>query len=307
MRWLLRPVRAGRRAGAARLAAAALALSLLLLGAGGLAFQLALPSLLPTRLDWEAATALLERDGRPGDAVLTSPVWAERIRMMAPRDLRVLVQPRFAPADIEGVRRIWLVSLPRAPGFSWQPEVDLLGRSSAPDPPLAVGRLEIGRFDIAHPDLPLVSLAERLAAATVTMGGQPCAADGAGFRCSSERAQLALENGVVEANGLPRSCLVARASGGAAQVLATFAGIPVGRVLRGSVGTLPPGGESASIPLTVVVRIDGEEAAAVELDGAGWPTFRVDTGRWAGEKHSVGLELVVPENRELCLQAVTLP
>ncbi len=307
MRWLLRPVQAGRRAGAARLAAWGFALLLLVLGAGGLAFQLALPSLLPTRLDWAAASALLERDARPGDAVLTSPGWAERIRAVAPRELKVLLQPRFAPTDIEGVRRIWLVSLPRAPGFSWQPEVDLLGRSSAPDPPLAVGRLEIARFDIAHPDLPLASLAERLPAAAVSMGGQPCGAEGGGFRCGSERIQAWLDNGVVETNGLPRSCLVARATGGAAQVLATFGAVPVGRVLRGSVGTLPPGGESTSIPLTVVVRVDGEEAAAVELDGAGWPTFRVDTGRWAGEKHAIGLELVVPENRSLCLQAVTLP
>jgi hypothetical protein len=111
---------------------------------------------------------------------------------------------------------------------------------------------------------------------------------------------------VVEANGLPRSCLVARASGGAAQVRATFGGVPVGRVLRGNVGALSPGA-AASIPLTVVVRVDGEEASAVELDGAGWPTFRVDTGRWAGEKHALAIELVVPENRSLCVQAVTLP
>jgi hypothetical protein len=218
----------------------------------------------------------------------------------------VLTQPRFAPADIEGVRRVWLVSLSRAPGFSWQPEIDLLARSSAPDPPLAVGRLEVARFEIAHPDLPLASLAERLPSASVSMGGQPCAEEGGAFRCSAERAQAWLENGVVEANGLTRSCLLARATGGAAQVRATFTGVPVGRVLRGSVGTLPADG-STSIPLTVVVRIDGEEAAAVELDGAGWPPFRVDTGRWAGEKHSVVLELVVPEDRSLCLQAVTLP
>ncbi len=298
-------MQAGRRAGTAWLAAAGFALLLLLLGAGGLAFQLTLPSRLPSRLDWEAAHTLLERDARPGDAVLGSPAWAERLRLLAPRGLRVLDQPRFAPADLEGVRRVWLVSLPRAPGFSWQPEVELLGRSTASNPPLAVGRLEISRFEITHPDLPLASLVDRLAAASVAVEGQPCAGDGGGFRCSAGRVELSVENGVVEANGLARTCLVARASGGAARVLATFGGVPLGRVLRGNVGAL--GGGAGSLPLSVVVRVDGQEAAVIELDGAGWPTFRVDTGRWAGEKHTVGLELVVPENRSLCLQAVTLP
>ncbi len=300
-------MRAGRHAGTAWLSAAGFALLLLLLSAGGLAFQLALPSLLPSRLDWEAADALLERDARPGDAVLSSPPWAERLRLLGPRGARVLDQPRFAPADLEGVRRVWLVSLPRAPGFSWQPEVDLLARSTASDPPLAVGRLEIARFEITHPDLPLASLVDRLAAASVTVEGQPCPGDGGGFRCSAGGAQLSLERGVVEANGLARSCMVARASGGAARVLATFGGVPLGHVLRGNAGALLADGGAGSIPLSVVVRVDGQETAAIELDGAGWPTFRVDTGRWAGEKHTVGLELVVPENRSLCLQAVTLP
>jgi hypothetical protein len=290
-----------------RLLAFGFALALLLLGAGGLAFQLALPSLLPGPLEWEAVEALLERDARPGDAVLTSPAWAERIRMLAPRGVRVLIRPRFDPSSLEGVRRIWLVSLPRAPGFSWQPEVELLAHASAPDPPLAVGRLEISRYELAHPDLPLASLPERLPNASVSAGGLPCPAQGGVFRCGAGDAQASLESAVLEVDGVPRSCLVARGSGSAAQVLATFGAVPLGRVLRGNVGALPAGGDQAPLPLTVVVRVDGEEAAAVELDAAGWPTFRADTARWAGGKHAVGIALVVPENRSLCLQVVTLP
>jgi hypothetical protein len=277
-----------------------------LAGAGGVIFELALPSLLPSRRDWEAAGALLERDGLAGDAVLASPGWAERVRLLVPRGMRVLTQPRFAPADLEGVRRVWLASLPRAPGFSWQPEIDLLARSASPDPPLDIGRLEISRFELTHPDLPLATLAERLPAASVRMGGRPCPEQRGAFRCSAQRTQVSVEAAVVEMNGLPRPCLVARASESTAPVLMTFPGVPMGRVLRGNAGTLPGGGAGASVPLNLVVRVDGEEAAAVELDAAAWTGFRVDTGRWAGEKHAVGIELVVPRERELCLQAATL-
>ncbi len=289
-----------------RLAAIGFAVALTALGAGGLAFQLVLPALLPSPLDWRAAAALLERDGRPGDAVLASPGWAERIRMLTPRVLPVLAQSRFARAETEGVRRIWLVSLTGAPGFSFKPEVDLLARSAAPDPPLAVGRLQIGRFEITHPDLPLATLAERLAAAAVEMGGQPCTESGGIFQCDAERAQVTLENGLVEVNGLPRPCLVARATGSAGPVSVTFPSVPLGREIRGNAG-VPTASGAGSIPLTVAIRVDGEEVAAVQLEGAGWPSFRIDTTRWAGQKHALALRLVVPEGPALCLQAVTLP
>lgn len=249
---------------------------------------------------------MLERDARPGDAVLTSPAWAERIRAVAPRGVRVLAQPRFTPAELEGVRRVWLVSLPRAPGFSWGPEVDLLSRSSSPEPPLPLGRLELARFEITHPDLPLASLTDRLSTATAEVGGRPCAAEEAGFRCAGGRAEVSVERGVLEVNGLPRPCLLARAVGDTAPVSLTFPAVPIGRVLRGSAG-LVPAAEGASTPITVVVRVDDQEAAAVQLDAAGWPEFGVDTARWAGERHAVRLDLVAPEEQALCLQAVTLP
>jgi hypothetical protein len=296
-----------RRPTARRLAALALAAALVAFSAGGLAFQAALPSLLPSALDWRATAVLIERDGRPGDALIASPAWAERLRMVAPRRLRVLALPRFTPADLEGVRRVWLVSLTAAPGFSWQPELDLLARSAVPDPPLPVGRIQIARYELAHPDLPLATLAERLSGATATLGGQPCAAERGGLRCTGARSQAELTSGVVEVNGLPRPCLLVKMTGEAAPVRVTFPGVPVGRAVRGNAGLASEGQAEASLPLTVAVRVDGEETAAVQLEGAAWPTFRVDTARWAGERHTLSLEVVVPGDRAICLQAVTLP
>jgi hypothetical protein len=289
-----------------KLAAALFAILLLLLGGGGLAFQLLLPSLLPSALDWEAVGALLDRDARPGDAVMVSPAWAERIRSVAPRRLRVLARSGGAPAELQGVRRVWLVSLPRAPGFTFRPEIELLAQATAPDPPLAVGGLSLTRLELTHPELPLASLREALGAASVTLGGLACTGGGGLFECRTNRGQASLERGTVEVNGLPRSCLLVRTAGEAARLAATFPEVPVGRVIRGNAGLVGAAGAGPA-SLALVVRIDGEEASTVQLEGAGWPSFRLDTSRWAGGRHAVAVELVIPEERELCLDLVMLP
>jgi hypothetical protein len=298
-----------RRPAPGRLGAFAFAALLFLAGAGGLGFQLALRAILPSPIDWEAAALVLERDARRGDALVTSPAWAERIRQIAPRGLTVLTAPRLTPAALQGVRRVWLLSLPGAPGFSWQPELDLLARSAAPEPPLPVGKLRLARFELSHPDLPLAALEERLAGGSVSLGNRPCAANGAGFRCDAGQGKATLTRGVVEVNGVPRPCLLARLSGEPAPLRVTIPGVPVGRTLRGGAGLgglAGPGAQEAG-KLAVAVRVDGEEAATVQLEASGWSSFQVDTARWAGERHAVSLEVAAPGDHALCLQAVTLP
>jgi hypothetical protein len=290
----------------ARVLAFAFAAVLALLGLGGAAFQLALPFLLPSPLDWRAAQVLLERQARPGDAVAASPAWAERLRMVAPPRLRVMGGPRFSHQELEGVRRVWLLSLPVAPGFSWKPELELIARATPTDQPVAVGRLEISRYEVSHPDLVLATLTDELARASVDLGGTPCSEVQGTFRCGGGRATASVDVGVVDVEGLPRQCLVARASGEPAPLALNFPAVPLGRVLGGSAGLLPRGG-AAPTPLTVSMRVDGEEAGSVELDGAAWPSFHLDTERWAGQVRSVALEVVVPADRTLCLQAVTQP
>jgi len=307
-----------RRPAGGRFAAGVFAAAVVLAGGMGLGFQAALPSLLPSRLDWRATTALLERDVRRGDALVVSPAWAERVRMIAPRGLRVLASSRpasdaapfgAAATELEGVRRVWLVSLSGAPGFSWAPELELLARSAAPEPPLRVGELQITRFELSHPDLPLATLGDAFAGARVELGGAPCAADGPRFRCAASRSEVEVESAVVDVQGVPRPCLLVKVAGEAAPIRITFPAVRVGRSLRGNAGlaAAPEGDAVGSLPLTIAVRVAGEEAAAVQVEGAGWPTYRVDTGRWAGERHPVSLELVAPADRAVCLQAVTLP
>ncbi|HEY6100436.1 MAG TPA: hypothetical protein VIW03_13450, partial [Anaeromyxobacter sp.] len=151
------------RPGIARGAALLFAAGAAIAGAAALLAQARLPGTLPTPRDWAALRALVEREARPGDAVALSPPWAERAREILPASVPVLAQRRFAGEDLLGVRRLWLVSLPGAPGFSWDAESELLRRAGRPEPPGRLGALQVTRFEIAFPVLPLAFLPDRLA------------------------------------------------------------------------------------------------------------------------------------------------
>jgi hypothetical protein len=303
LRWLW-----ARRPTAGRAVALAFVAGLALAGARGVLFQAGLGARLPSPLDWAALGALLERDARPGDAVALSPPWAERARLVAPAQVPVLSWPRYAGEDLVGVRRVWLVSLARAPGFSWAPESDLLERASADGSPLPLGGLEVSRHDLAAPELPLAFLPDRLGQAEVRLGDAACAPEGTGFRCPGPSA-VRVERAVREVGGLPRPCLVAPPDqeAGAPLTLA-FAGVPVGRVLRGHAGIAgdPPGAGEA--PVRISALVDGEDAGEVEIAGPGWRAFQLDTSRFAGRARTVSLVLTAAAAPgRLCLDAVTLP
>lgn len=153
------------RPGTARSAAILFAAGAALSGVLSLAAQARLPGRLPASRDWAALRALLEREARPGDVVALSPAWAERAREVLPASVPVLAARRYAGEDLLGVRRVWLVSLTRAPGFSWGPELDLLQRGSPAGGPARLGALDVARIDVAFPILPLAFLPDRAARA----------------------------------------------------------------------------------------------------------------------------------------------
>jgi hypothetical protein len=294
--WANRP--SARRAAAIAFVAAALAS-----GALALAAQLSLPGRLPTHRDWAAVVALVERDARPGDALVLSPPWAERARERLPASIPVLAHARYDAEDLVGVRRVWVLSLDRAPGFSWQPELDVVQRGSRTQAPERVGAFEVTRYDLASPTLPLAFLPDRLQRAEVFRGGVPCPPDDRGaFRCGGAR----VEREVREIAGAPRPCLVVGLEAGA-PVSIVFPGVRVGRVLHGHVGALGP-----AVPVRISVVVNGDEAGAAEVTAAGFAEFRVDTTRLAGEARHLTLVLTTPgagdaSVSELCLDAMTLP
>jgi len=303
--------------GAALLAAAVAGLGLF-----GTLFQATLPARLPTELDWRAVSALLERDARPGDAVALSPMWAERAREALPERLAtqpesplvVMAYPRYTRAaeDLVGVRRVWLVSLPRAPGASGTIAADLAARAAAVDGPQRLGAIEVTRYDLRSPVLPLAWLPDRLASARVSAGGRPCAPDAGGvFRCPAPP-WVHVSREVREIDYLPRPCLYAHpGSGPDAPLVIEFPDVPMGRVLRGHTGIVGEAMLVGNAPLRLAVTVDGEDVgAAVEPPRTpGWHTFQIDTTRQAGRSGTVAFTVTTDDawQRVFCFEAMTLP
>jgi hypothetical protein len=105
--------------------------ALVALGAGSLLFDLTLSWRLPSDADWAEAAAALRSAAQPGDAVQIWPVWAERARMFVDA-APVVAEEDLQRADYPGVRRVWLLSLPRTPFFR-PPDGRLRARGATPE------------------------------------------------------------------------------------------------------------------------------------------------------------------------------
>ena len=295
----------GRRHWAALFAAGVVAL-----GIHGWWFYTSLPGRLPSSLDWRAAMVMLGRDARPGDAVALEPWWAERAREVLPASLPVMAFPRMADEDLVGVRRVWLLALPSAPGHRFELEGDLAARAVAIDGPQRLGRLELTRYDLRSPLLPLAFLPDRLATATVSVGGRPCARDARGaFRCPGPPFVVVARE-VREVNYLPRPCLYAHPAPGAPLTI-EFPGVPLGRALRGHTGIAGEATLVGEAPVRLTVLVEGKEVGWAEEPPAqpGWHAFQIDTGRFAGRSGTVTLVVTAADvaDRLFCFDAYVLP
>jgi hypothetical protein len=283
--------------------ATAFAVAVTVAGLFGLWFQATLPSRLPTATDWRAAASLLAREARPGDAVVLSPWWAERARQELPdrlparpdTALPVLSLPSYAEGveDLAGIRRVWLLALPGAPGADARIAGELAARSASVEPTVTLGRIALTRHDLRSPVLPLLSFVDRLPSATV---------EGAPARFARE---------VREVDGLPRACIVAAFAGSSpAPATLRFRDVPLGRALRGHLGLVGDVAAGASA-VSVRVRVDGVDLTRAEArpGGAPWAPFQADTARLRSPAREV--EVVIspsgPLPRGACLDLVVLP
>ena len=270
------------------------------LGARGVAFQPRVASDLPSERDWTALRALVERDARPGDAIVLAPPWAERARAILPS---VPALPSLAAGeDLYGVRRVWLVALPDAPGFSYAPELALLARGALSDAPQRLGAIAVTRHALHAPALPLAFLPDRIAQAEVTLEGAPCAAAAGGFRCAGGAEVV---RSVRDVGGVPRPCLSVELRGAAGPLHVAFPGVPLGRAVRIHAGAAAA---RASGPVRITVGLDGAEIGAADVALAGFAPLEVDTPAEAGRFHTVELTIrAAPDVGPLCLDAAVLP
>ncbi len=282
--------------------AALLAVAVSAAGLYGLWFQATLPGRLPSSTDWKAVAAVLARDARPGDAVALAPPWAERAREVLPErlpsrpevPLPVLAYPSYAEGveDLPGISRVWLLSLPDAPGGAGSIAAQLAARSSVVEGPVRIGRLALTRNDLRAPLAPLWSLSDRLHSASIE-GSAPAARE------------------VREVGFLPRSCVLARFPGpGAEPLVLRLPAAPLGVALRGHMGLVgDPSGGAPSV--SVRVKVDGVELGRAEASAArpAWIPFTVDTSRLPPTAHEVTVEIVPsgPLPLGVCLDLVALP
>jgi hypothetical protein len=290
--------------------AAAFAAGIVALGVYGWWFYSTLEDRLPSTLDWRSAAAVLGRDARPGDAVALAPWWAERAREVLPAWLPVMAFPRFAGEDLVGVRRVWLLALPKAPGHRFDVEGDLTARAAAIAGPQRLGRLELTRYDLRSPTLPLAFLPDRLATATVSVGGHPCTRDARGvFRCPAPPFVVVARE-VREVDYLPRPCLYVYPPPGALLTIA-FPAVPLGRALRGHTGIVGQAALVGEAPVRLSVKIEGQDAGTAEEPPAqpGWHPFLIDTVRNAGRSGTVTFDVSASDvgGRHFCFDAYTLP
>lgn len=303
--WDRRPAR-GRMVAWGFLAAVSAAGALALLAQDRIAASL------PSPLDWEGAAALLERDARPGDAVVVAPAWAERARAALPARVPVFALDRYASEPLLGVRRAWLVSLSRAPLGGDRIAREIAARASSDGGPQRLGGLTVTRYDLAQAARAIAFLPDWLDQATATVGGAACEREGgAAFRCPGE-APIRIAREVREVGGAPRPCISARpGSAASGPVVITFPAVPMGLEVRGGagiIGRLPAPGAS---PVRVAVQVDGAEVAGVELSpGApAWNRFEARTSSLAAEPHAVGVVLSSPDpaGLSICFDLWTAP
>jgi hypothetical protein len=123
--------------------------ALLSLGIASLLFDLTMPVRLPGDADWAEAAASVRAEARPTDAVQIWPAWAERARLFVDA-AKVLAEEDLERADYLGVRRLWVLSLPRTPFFS-SPEPALRARGASPGEERRFGAIALRPWDLDGP------------------------------------------------------------------------------------------------------------------------------------------------------------
>jgi hypothetical protein len=116
-----------------------------------LLFDLTLPWRLPSDGDWAEAAGALRAAASPGDAVQIWPVWAERARLFVDA-APVLAEEDPRSADYLGVRRLWVLALPRTP-FYRAPDGALRARGATPAAEQRFGALSLRAWDLHAPEI----------------------------------------------------------------------------------------------------------------------------------------------------------
>jgi hypothetical protein len=235
-----------------------------------LLFDLTLSLRLPSDADWAEAAGALRAGAAPGDAVQIWPVWAERARMFVDA-APVLAEEDPGNADYLGVRRLWVLSLPRTPFFR-AADGALRARGATAAEERRFGALSLRAWDLHSPQV----------AADLTRSGEEH-----------------------EVDYVARSCLrvpIGNRFGarGAA-----------GRMLHLRAGVIGERAYDAGRPdIQVQAFADGTPLGTLDVprtvpDGTGWRRLDVELPKGAPEREFVFAISSSDRTRPFCLQAWT--
>lgn len=210
-----------------------------------LAFQLTLPSRLPSEEDHRAAAAALAREAQPGDVVLLFPWWTERARLFLPPQVPVVGYFGSDADALDAHPRIWVLAqpgLPRADEAGFQ---ERFGHGRTPlAAPQRFGTLTLTPYANGRHRSRSFDAVQALARARVYLESRngartPCPFDGRAHRCAGP-AQLRVAAEWHEVAYQPRHCLWMHPPGGAQRLVAEFeAGLPgAGGALRLEAGLI---------------------------------------------------------------------
>lgn len=202
-----------------------------------LAFQLRLPSRLPSEEDYRQVSTWLAAEAQPGDAVLLFPWWTERARLYLPPGLPVYGYWGSDRDDLDAHPRVWVLGQPELPRSG---EADFLAafapRRRALGPPRQAGRLVLTLYENGRYRPRRFTATESFERARVYLESpegtrRECRFDGRAHRCPGAP-HLYVAPEWHELNSEPRRCLWMHPPGGAERLVAEFPQVPAGTALR---------------------------------------------------------------------------
>ncbi|AGC47486.1 hypothetical protein MYSTI_06213 [Myxococcus stipitatus DSM 14675] len=202
-----------------------------------LVFHLRLPSKLPSEESYRAVAERLKAEGRPGDAVLLFPWWAERARLFVPPGLPVYGYLGSDHDDLSAHPRVWVLGQPELPRSDEATFLkDFLPERRAVGPVVQEGTLTLSLYENGRHRPRRFNAADRVAQARVYLESldgtrAPCPFDGTAHRCPGP-GNVYVATEWHEVFYEPRHCLWMPAPGGARRLVAEFDGVPGGVGLR---------------------------------------------------------------------------
>lgn len=279
-------------------------LALLAVAVACLAFQLRVPTTVPSEADYRAAAAVLEQEQQPGDAVLLAPWFIERARLFVPEQTPVV---GYYGSDGDSLRRhprVWVLANTALPGFSWSGFLDAFGpKRTQVGATRDFGPLSLRLYTNGRARPLRFSAAQALQTARVYLEGpqgqQPCTFGGRSWRCPNggevveEWRELHFE---------PHRCLRFYPPGGPTKLVAEFSDVPATDTLELITGYAWERGYYRNEgPTDFGVEVNGEAQVTRLLPGVE-KVYRVDRATTPAGTVRAWVQADNPRNREVCFE-----